>query len=134
MPNRGAATAWVEQLAVRISPHLALLLDRDRPRRVSTFLRHEAIFAYDLKSHDFFKTLHGPDAPGTPHPALRNAIFLVGCHFCGEPVASILEPVFLKRTRESLHHSLANVDRLVDFIEASTLLSGYQYLKGRCAI
>ncbi|KDQ21033.1 hypothetical protein BOTBODRAFT_62073, partial [Botryobasidium botryosum FD-172 SS1] len=95
-----------------------------------TFLRYETQYTYDPKPREFFLALQAPDTGTGPNSALRNIIFLIGCNFLGGPWAA-LEPVFLKRTRQGMENSLAKLDRLIDFIEASMLLSGYQFLKGR---
>lgn len=96
-----------------------------------TFLRYEGQYTYDPKPREFFLALQAPDAGTGPNSALRNIIFLIGCNFLGGPWTA-LEPVFLKRARRGMEDSLAKLDRLIDFIEASMLLSGYQFLKGRC--
>ncbi|KAG9038432.1 hypothetical protein FRB95_001289 [Tulasnella sp. JGI-2019a] len=69
--------------------------------------------------------------PECPHPALVNAMMLMGCHLTFSPVWTIHEPMFLMRARESLLASLAHSDRLFDFLLASNIVANYLYRTGR---
>ncbi|KAG8911290.1 hypothetical protein FRC01_005795 [Tulasnella sp. 417] len=71
-----------------------------------------------------------------PHPCLLNAIYLLACYFTtldhrpaywlGEH-----EAVFLSRAQLALMDSLAMSDRLMDFIQASSLVAAYLMHRGR---
>ena len=91
-------------------------------------LEHQ--FTHDLLSLDFYRSLHDPDPEVGAHPSLRNAIFAVGCYYGGPPFASF-GPVFQRRANYHSHESLAWADRLVDFIEANTLLAWCELYYGR---
>ncbi|KAF8338866.1 uncharacterized protein EI90DRAFT_2423788 [Cantharellus anzutake] len=65
-----------------------------------------------------------PTNGGTLHPCLMNSMYLLACYVGGGSMSSF-EPVFVTRTRADLDASLAFVDRLVDFLLASTLLGVY---------
>ncbi|KAK7035854.1 adenylate kinase [Favolaschia claudopus] len=66
-----------------------------------------------------------------PHPALMNAIYLLGCHFARSPYCSELESVFFTRALHEITVALDNADRLVDIVQASCLLSVYLYVNCR---
>ncbi|KDQ21148.1 hypothetical protein BOTBODRAFT_168482 [Botryobasidium botryosum FD-172 SS1] len=70
------------------------------------------------------------DPRETNDPALRNALFLIGCHFHGGDLVT-LEPLFLKRAQKESYVSLAQVKGFLDYLEASVLLASYFYLTGR---
>ncbi|KDQ17337.1 hypothetical protein BOTBODRAFT_64333 [Botryobasidium botryosum FD-172 SS1] len=91
---------------------------------------------YKSRSHfifhapQFLKSLALPHGEA-PHPALLNAVYLIGCYFHGSEKLASLEPLFLQRTRRQLTLSLQNVDNLASFVKVSVLLSWYYYVKGR---
>ncbi|KAK7020386.1 adenylate kinase [Favolaschia claudopus] len=70
-------------------------------------------------------------ADSVPHPALMNAIYLLGCHFSHSPHSAWLGSVFFARTLEEISVALRDSDRLVDIVQASCLLSVYLYMNGR---
>ncbi|KDQ19386.1 hypothetical protein BOTBODRAFT_437969 [Botryobasidium botryosum FD-172 SS1] len=98
---------------------------------VELFVEEEHQHTHDPpRSPEFYASLHDPSPDIGPHPALRNAMFLVACDSHPGPLTS-LEPIFLRRTTNYLNLALARVDRLLDFIEAYTLLAIYYMFKGR---
>jgi hypothetical protein len=67
-----------------------------------------------------------------PHPALSNAIYLLGCQFArASTYCAALEPVFLQRTETEISNALSNSDRLVDIVQASCLLAIYFFSNSR---
>ncbi len=60
-----------------------------------------------------------------------NAIYLVACHFARSPYFSELEPTFLTRALREITVALDNQDRLVDVVQASSLLAIYLYSNSR---
>ncbi|KDQ16210.1 hypothetical protein BOTBODRAFT_257159 [Botryobasidium botryosum FD-172 SS1] len=96
------------------------------------FAKYEHQFTHDLLPAEFYESLRDPDPDTGPHPGLRNVIFLIACHYSPGPL-SILESVFLRRARSHLSESLARTDRLLDYVEAQTLLGTYYINKGRCS-
>lgn len=66
-----------------------------------------------------------------PHPSLLNAMYLIACASTyalpqsSQLSLTSLEDYFLDRTRKSMSESLANADRLLDYLEASSALSAY---------
>ncbi|KDQ21567.1 hypothetical protein BOTBODRAFT_207098 [Botryobasidium botryosum FD-172 SS1] len=95
------------------------------------FAAHEHQHTHDPRPPEFYASLHDPDMAVGSHPALRNAVCLVACVCTPGGPFTRLEPVFLRRTTYFLEQALANVDRLLDFIEASIFLAYYFVHKGR---
>ncbi|KDQ15872.1 hypothetical protein BOTBODRAFT_31331 [Botryobasidium botryosum FD-172 SS1] len=89
-------------------------------------------------SYDFGLEFNAPrllasvrDGTG-PHPAVINVLYLMGCYYTPGPLHA-LEPYFLGRVRRHLQHSLQNVDRIVDFLKASAILTFYYLFRIRTA-
>jgi len=66
-----------------------------------------------------------------------NAIYLLACLFARSPTCSELEPIFFTRALHEINVALDNSDRLVDIVQASSLLAVYLYsncrtLEGYC--
>ncbi|KDQ20177.1 hypothetical protein BOTBODRAFT_62508 [Botryobasidium botryosum FD-172 SS1] len=76
--------------------------------------------AYKLPSSD----------PEGLHPALIDVLCLLGC-LHGPTSLQPYEVIFYKRLNRSLHDSLANKDRLLDFIRASGLAAVYCFARSR---
>lgn len=66
-----------------------------------------------------------------PHPALLDAIYLLGCYFSRSPHLTELEPYFLKRALKGISVALHHQDRVVHVLQASCLISVYFYCHGR---
>ncbi|KDQ21870.1 hypothetical protein BOTBODRAFT_26277 [Botryobasidium botryosum FD-172 SS1] len=90
---------------------------------IKLFVEQEHQQSHDPRPPEFYESLYSPNLETGLHPALRNAIFLIACHHNFDPVLSRLEPVFLRRVMYYLHQSLGQADRLLDYIEAYTLLA-----------
>ncbi|KAG8898700.1 hypothetical protein FRB99_007222 [Tulasnella sp. 403] len=111
------------------------------------FLRHRRQCFFEVHSQRFVAALQNPPSQ-RPHPALINAIYLLGCHaspscfrplfplsrvlqFSPNSTYSQYENLFLARTRKAINTSLENADRLLNFLQASVLLAWYFFFKGR---
>ncbi|KAG8987364.1 hypothetical protein FRB90_003383, partial [Tulasnella sp. 427] len=84
-----------------------------------------------------FQSFEHPDPKKRPHPALLEAFYLTACFstsFLPEnsPYAlSKHEAFFLLRARKAMEDSLAHCDRLLDYLKASNLVTGYLLMTGR---
>ncbi|KDQ18825.1 hypothetical protein BOTBODRAFT_28326 [Botryobasidium botryosum FD-172 SS1] len=97
---------------------------------IGIFKQQEHQHTHDPRPPEFYKSLYNPNPDIGHHPALRNAVFLLGCGYA-RGVLTQLESVFLRRTTFDLNDSLARADRLMDYIEAYALLAVYHISKGR---
>jgi hypothetical protein len=66
-----------------------------------------------------------------PHPALLNAIYLLACHYAHTPYFAELEPGLLTKTLDEINAALEISDRLLDIVQASSLLAIYLYNNNR---
>lgn len=104
---------------------------------IQTFTAHQkqCCFYADLSRFNKFPLLIPEPSvdslPGLPHPALTNAVYLLGCHFARSPLCSDLQPAFMKQTLHEIVQSLRNPEPLIDVIQASCLLAQYFYFNGR---
>ncbi|KAG9001585.1 accessory factor associated with RNA polymerase II [Tulasnella sp. JGI-2019a] len=129
------SVSWEDDLrlsALDLSRQLDL---EDVPAAISqellhVFLQHRRQCAFEVHTPRFVASLALPPAQ-RPHPALLNAIYLLGSHFSKSPQLSQYEALFLTRTRRGINHALENADRLLDFLQASCLLAWYFFFKGR---
>ncbi|KAF8324299.1 uncharacterized protein EI90DRAFT_3130001 [Cantharellus anzutake] len=98
-----------------------------------TFFTYSYQFNFPYPEHAFRQSFasYSAPSPAHPHPALLNAIFLIGCKWSDSQNMSDLEPIFLSRSLRHLDESLALVDRLLDFLVATTLISRYSFVVGR---
>ena len=102
--------------------------------RLTVFLQHLYQFNFALCIVKFMRCLKlGPDDPCRPHPALMNALYLLACHYSTDPSVKRHEHTFLTRAQRHLDDSLGHVDRLIDFVLATTLLARHSYIKGAFA-
>ncbi|KDQ33986.1 hypothetical protein PLEOSDRAFT_1020854, partial [Pleurotus ostreatus PC15] len=113
---------------------------QDLPFDVKTSLYMSSINAFLAHRHqcwfdgDVTKVLtmsFGCFEPEPFHPALVNAIYLLGCHFSPSLGLSTWEEAFFKQTISNVNAALAVSERLVDIVQASSLISSYLYAKGR---
>ncbi|KAJ3848859.1 hypothetical protein EV368DRAFT_86129 [Lentinula lateritia] len=93
--------------------------------------RHQCWFFSDTTRLDIL--CNGESIVGVPepHPALMNALYLLACHFSRSPYFSELESTFLTRALREITVALDNQDRLVDVVQASSLLAIYFYANSR---
>jgi hypothetical protein len=66
-----------------------------------------------------------------PHPALLQAINLLGCYFSRDPQLRNLEADLLKQSLHEISVSLRYCKHLNDVVQASSLLALYCYFNGR---
>ncbi|KAJ3740490.1 hypothetical protein DFH05DRAFT_1529088 [Lentinula detonsa] len=93
--------------------------------------RHQCWFFSDTTRLDILSKGDSLDGMPEAHPALMNALYLLACHFSRSPYFSELEPVFLTRALREITVALDNQDRLVDVVQASSLLAIYLYANSR---
>ncbi|KDQ07876.1 hypothetical protein BOTBODRAFT_38438 [Botryobasidium botryosum FD-172 SS1] len=97
---------------------------------IDCFLHYRFQSGIELHIPRFLASLSLPPDEG-PHPALIDAMCLVACALSRKPYLRKHEPYILSQARAHLDQSLAEADRLFDFIRASALLSRYYALRGR---
>ncbi|KDQ08527.1 hypothetical protein BOTBODRAFT_69704 [Botryobasidium botryosum FD-172 SS1] len=113
-----------------------------RQRQMLTNFRDSLVKAFIKKRWHYFQewsiprfwSAYGlpPSHPESLHPALLDAMCLLGCmHTRG---AHTYENLFYARLQRSLCDSLANADRLHDFMRASILGGVYCHLRRRYAV
>jgi len=119
-------------------PFIRLLKQNDIPRNIRDYLikecwRHRRLhFPAQLNMSRFWPAYKLPPShPESIHPALLDAMCLLGCLHGGNSLQSY-EHVFYARLQRSLYDCLENADRLLDFIRASTLAAKYCFTKSRC--
>ncbi|KAF9501121.1 hypothetical protein BDN71DRAFT_836533 [Pleurotus eryngii] len=98
---------------------------------INAFLAHRHQCWFDGDVTKVLTMSFGCSEPEPFHPALVNAIYLLGCHFSPSLGLSTWEEVFFKKTISDINAALAMSERLVDIVQASSLLSSYLYAKGR---
>ncbi|KAG9010222.1 hypothetical protein FRB90_007970 [Tulasnella sp. 427] len=98
---------------------------------LNVFMQHRRQCMFEVQPDRFLQAVNSPDSTQRPHPALVNAIYLLGCHFSPKSTVSQYEGIFLARTRKAINASLENADRLLNFLQASCLLAWYFFFKGR---
>jgi len=97
---------------------------------VDAFLTRSYLFDFPGPVDKFRQSLSLPSThTDSPHPALRVAMCLVACRLSKHSLTH-LEPYFLSQAMELLDESLSMVDRLLDFIIATTLVSRYCFYVG----
>lgn len=101
------------------------------PRRLESFVRHRRHFAFEFNTTRFWERAMLPGShKNSLHPALVTAMMLNACRF-SHPSFRSHEARFIWRFRKDLSQSLAYVDRLLDFVKASTLIGAYFYTTAR---
>ena len=94
------------------------------------FFSHRHQCAFDCHLARFRASLH-LTPPHQPHPALMDAIYLMACYFSRLPQLSELEPHFLKRALAGISEALHQQDRMVQVLQASSLIAVYFFCQGR---
>jgi len=97
---------------------------------IDIFLQHRLQCALEFHVPRFLASLSLPPEKG-PHPALIDAMCLSACAFSRKRYLRKHEPYLLSQARIHLAQSLAQADRLFDFIRASALISRYYTFRGR---
>lgn len=70
-------------------------------------------------------------SPEALHPALIDAVLLVGIYFSRAPSLDRYEAIYLAQARQKLSDSYNHTDRLHDFVRASNLITFYYLCKGK---
>ncbi|KAL1684803.1 hypothetical protein GGG16DRAFT_67619 [Schizophyllum commune] len=117
-PSSSSAPAWDQD---------EVLPDANRQVLLEVFLAHRHQCWFDGDISRFHHASH--DRP--PHPALWNAVYLLGCHYAQSPYFSESEPAFFSRALREITVALDHSDRLVDVVQASCLLAVYLYANAR---
>lgn len=104
----------------------------NQPNSVDLFLPHRNKCALELHIPKFLASLCLPStSEHSPHPALVDAMCLAACALSRKPAFRRHEPYLLSQTRKHLAESLAQADRLFDFVRASAILARYLTFRGR---
>lgn len=115
----------------------------DRDKVIQIFFTGSQRLGCPLLPERVFARLRDPDPSRHPHPALVNAMLLVGQAFTSwtpgystadrhhlPPTCPSAE-VLLAKTQAYLNEALSHVDRMLDYLQASILLSYYFFQTGR---
>ncbi|KDQ12862.1 hypothetical protein BOTBODRAFT_404027 [Botryobasidium botryosum FD-172 SS1] len=97
---------------------------------IDAFLQYRFQCAFEFHIPRLLASLSLSPEEG-PHPALIDTMCLIACAFSRKRYMRRHEPYILSQARMHLAQSLAQADRLFDFIRASTLLSRYYSFRGR---
>ncbi|KAJ3487098.1 hypothetical protein NLI96_g3789 [Meripilus lineatus] len=95
------------------------------------FFMHRHQCAFDVPIEEFQASLLLPTPDNQPHPALMDAIYLLGCYFSRSGDTSKLEKIFLARTLCGIPDAMQHSDRVIDVLRASCLLAVYFFATGR---
>ncbi|KDQ18962.1 hypothetical protein BOTBODRAFT_480231 [Botryobasidium botryosum FD-172 SS1] len=119
-------------------PFARFLKQKDMVRNIRDPLVHECLRHRQVQfpaqwniSRFWFAYELPPSHPESIHPALLDAMCLLGCLHGGNTLKAY-EPLFYTRLQRSLYNCLEDADRLLDFIRASTLLAKYCLTTARC--
>ncbi|KDQ10710.1 hypothetical protein BOTBODRAFT_57914 [Botryobasidium botryosum FD-172 SS1] len=97
---------------------------------IDIFLPHRYQAGLDFNVPRFLESLSLPEDQG-PHPAYIDTMCLIACAFSRKPHLQKFEEKLLLQARHNLDQSLAQADRLLDFIRASSLLARYYGFRAR---
>ncbi|KAG8900107.1 hypothetical protein FRB99_006254 [Tulasnella sp. 403] len=115
----------------------------DRNKVIKIFFTGSQRLGCPILPQRFFEQSANPDKSQQPHPALIHAMCLVGLAFTwwtpgystarkhDLPPTCPPADVLLAKTRAYLDESLAQVDRVLDYLQASNLLSYFFFQQGR---
>ncbi|KDQ12513.1 hypothetical protein BOTBODRAFT_34477 [Botryobasidium botryosum FD-172 SS1] len=101
-----------------------------RDQLISAFMKQGWLYFAEWNTQKFWHAYKLPPShPEAIHPALLDAMCLIAC-LNNPQWARSYERLFYERLHRSLYECLANADRLLDFIRASTLRAAYCSIKG----
>ncbi|TFY60244.1 hypothetical protein EVJ58_g5273 [Rhodofomes roseus] len=103
---------------------------KNKQQLLEIFFSHRHQCAFDCHLARFRASLHFAP-PHQPHPALMDAIYLMACYFSRLPHLSELEAYFLKRALAGISEALHQQDRMVQVLQASSLIAVYFFCQGR---
>ena len=98
--------------------------------RLGIFLEHRHQCAFDLHVDRFWQSLSAPSLQ-QPHPALLDAMCLMGCYFSHSVHHAAQEPQFLQNALSGISTALQHNDRLAQIVQASCLIAVYFFSRGR---
>ncbi|KAF9464608.1 hypothetical protein BDZ94DRAFT_1297108 [Collybia nuda] len=111
--------------------HMSSLPPASKKHLLDIFTAHKHQCWFYGSMERFYQEGHAQSYAEEPHPALTNAIFLLSCHFSQMPCYSDMEPGFFTHTLHEINAALDTSDRLVDIVQASSLLAVYLYTNHR---
>lgn len=127
MFGTGTCCEWMGFTDIKLLSHYPIFLCR-----IDIFLPHSKQCGFEIHVERLRASLDGTIVDQSPpHPALMNAIYLLGCHFSHSPDLSTHEPHFLTRALSGISTALEHSDRLVNIVQASGLLAVYFFSKAR---
>ena len=97
---------------------------------LNIFFAHRHQCAFDIHV-DRFQASLSLAPQDQPHPALVDAVYLMGCYFSRSPQYAPLESHFLKRALAGISEALQENDRVINVLQASCLLALYFFGRGR---
>ncbi|KZT74019.1 hypothetical protein DAEQUDRAFT_682747 [Daedalea quercina L-15889] len=103
---------------------------KNKQQLLEIFFSHRHQCAFDCHLARFRASLHLTPTH-QPHPALMDAIYLMACYFSRLPPLGELEPHFLKRALAGISEALHQQDRMVQVLQASSLIAVYFFCQGR---
>ncbi|KAG8907403.1 hypothetical protein FRB99_004428 [Tulasnella sp. 403] len=128
---RGINWIWNPAPAPVNPAYLHELPSRLRDSLIETFLQNRDRCCLDLHVGRFIAALSiPPNDHRALHPALVQAVLLIGSYFSRSPSMTDYEVRFLAQARHDLTLSVTNADRLHDFVRASNLVAFYYFCKG----
>ncbi|TDL18675.1 hypothetical protein BD410DRAFT_793065 [Rickenella mellea] len=98
---------------------------------LNAFLPHAQQCGLGIPSDELVVRMSMSWSAGGVHRALKNAIWLWGCHFFAPASKDNFETNFLRRALEGLHDLLNHSDRLLEAVQTSCLLSTYYFANVR---
>ncbi|KAF9453652.1 hypothetical protein P691DRAFT_658074 [Macrolepiota fuliginosa MF-IS2] len=98
--------------------------------RLTVFIAHRAQCHF-YSSMTRFQSPRLQQLEEQPHPALLQAINLLGCYFSRDPELRSLETDLLKQSLHEITVSLRDCKHLCDVVQASSLLALYCYFNSR---
>lgn len=100
--------------------------------RLNIWLSLQYQWSFIIDPIVFYTSLFDPDYSKRPHPSLIDAILLIAtCHPGVLPVTKAKSEFLLARALVAIQLGISQVDRLLDVIHASCLLSTYFYTHNR---
>ncbi|TDL18673.1 hypothetical protein BD410DRAFT_491282 [Rickenella mellea] len=98
---------------------------------VDAFMPHAEQCGLSVPTDNFKARINGSPPDPNLHPALKNSVWLWGCHFARDPRTEPHKATFLRRSLENLHDLLFQTDKVLQAIQTECLLSSYFLAHGR---
>lgn len=101
------------------------------PHSIRIFFQNREQALFDIDPARFYHAYALPDTDArSPHPALVEAILLVGCYLSRAPSYAAYEDMLLRRAIQQLPSAFNEPDGRHDFLRASNLIAFYYLCKG----